>query len=102
MRVGSVVLAAVLAASTALSAVAATVTTQQGQVLLNRGQGFKQVPGSAQAGAGAKVVANPGGLGQVTYPDGCTVTVQPCSVYTIAQESPCKTGVLTPNTTFAI
>jgi hypothetical protein len=68
---------------------AATVNTIQGQVLINRGQGYKLVAGSTEAEPGATVVANPGSSAQVVYPDGCTVTVEPGSIYTIAPESSC-------------
>jgi hypothetical protein len=79
-----------LAAST--SAYAATVNATQGQVLLNLGQGYRQVTGSSEAGPGAIVVANPGGSAQVVYPDGCPVTVTPGMVYTIEPQSPCGIG----------
>ncbi len=103
MRVFVCALAAAVVVSSTVSAIAATVSTQQGQVLVNAGQGYRQVAGAVQAGAGASVVANPGGLGQVTYPDGCTVTVEPGTVYTIAQESPCNAGPVGLNgTTFVL
>ena len=68
---------------------AATVTAVQGQVLVNSGQGYRLVDGSIQMGPGATVVANPGALAQVVYPNGCIVTVQPGSVYLIASQEPC-------------
>jgi hypothetical protein len=71
---------------------AATVSATQGQVLLNLGQGYKQVTGSSEAGPGAIVVANPGASAQVVYPDGCSITVTPGMVYTIAPQSPCGSG----------
>ena len=71
---------------------AATVNAMQGQVLLNLGQGYKQVAGSSEAGPGAIVVANPGSSAQVVYPDGCSITVTPGMVYTIAPQSPCGSG----------
>jgi hypothetical protein len=71
-------------------AYAANVANIQGQTLLNTGKGFKQLVGATEAGPGSKVMANPGGQGQVTYPDGCTVTVNPGQVYTIAPVSPCS------------
>jgi hypothetical protein len=74
------------------SAHAATVNATQGQVLLNLGQGYKQVAGSSEAGPGAIVVANPGGSAQVVYSDGCSITVTPGMVYTIAPQSPCGSG----------
>jgi hypothetical protein len=71
------------------SSFAATVNATQGQVLVNQGQGYQQVAGSAEIGPGATVVVNPGGSAQIVYPDGCAVTVDPGSVYTIAPQSPC-------------
>jgi hypothetical protein len=71
---------------------AATVNATQGQVLLNLGQGYKQVIGSSEAAPGAIVVANPGGSAQIVYSDGCSITVTPGMVYTIAPQSPCGSG----------
>ncbi len=68
---------------------AATVNALQGQVLVNSGQGYRLVDGSIQLAPGATVVANPGAVAQVVYPNGCTVTVQPGSVYLIASQEPC-------------
>ena len=75
---------------------AATVSSVQGRTLLNTGGGFRAVQAPAQAGAGARVVANTGGQGLVQYDDGCTVQVNPGQVYTIAPVSPCQTGALPP------
>jgi hypothetical protein len=92
MRILTAVVGMITSLSLCTSAFAATVTTTQGQVLVNRGQGYQRVTGSTHANAGATVVANPGGSAQVVYADGCAVTVEPGSVYTIAPESPCKNG----------
>ncbi len=83
-------LVAVLVSS--LPSLAATVIPLQGQTLLNRGNGFEQVQGPAQAAVGAKVVANPGGQGQITYEDGCTVPIVPGQIYTIQAASPCQSS----------
>lgn len=77
----------------------ATVSSVQGQTLLNVGNGFRLVQAPAQAGIGARVIANPGGQGEVQYEDGCTVLVNPGQVYTVARVSPCQTGALPPATT---
>src|SRR5262245_26347759 len=74
------------------SAFAATVTATQGQVLVNHGNGYQAVVGSTEADPGATVVANPGGSAQIMYDDGCAVAVQPGSVYTVLEKSPCKTS----------
>jgi hypothetical protein len=65
------------------------VNATQGQVLVNQGSGYQQVAGSVDVGSGSTVVVNPGGSAQIVYPDGCSVAVQPGSVYTIAPQSPC-------------
>ena len=83
-----------LAAVIAFQAVAhaATVRAVQGQVLVNAGQGYRLVDGATQLEAGGTVVANPGSLAEVAYADGCTVTVQPGSVYLVAASPPCQRG----------
>ena len=65
------------------------VNATQGQVLVNQGSGYQQIVGSSDVGAGATVVVNPGGSAQILYSDGCSVSVQPGSVYTIQSQSPC-------------
>ncbi len=83
-------------------AFAANVANIQGQTLLNTGAGFKQLVGATEAGPGAKVMANPGGQGQITYSDGCTVTVNPGQVYTIAPVSPCAQAGTNTGSPYAI
>jgi hypothetical protein len=68
---------------------AAMVNATQGQVLVNQGSGYQQVAGSVDVTPGGTIVVNPGGSAQIVYPDGCSVSVQPGSVYTIAPQSPC-------------
>jgi hypothetical protein len=86
------------------SVFAATVNSTGGQVLINRGDGYKQVAGSTQGNPGDTVVANPGGSGTIVYPDGCVVDVMPGTVVTIAAQSPCTAGTGTGinATTFAL
>jgi hypothetical protein len=76
----------------ATSALAATVTSEQGQVLLNRGDGYKLVTEPTEASAGHQVIVNPHSAGQVTFDDGCVVKIQPGSVFTISAKSPCGGG----------
>ena len=72
--------------------VAATVNAIQGQVLINRGQGYQKLDGTATANPGDSIVVNPGGSAQIVYPDGCTIQVAPGSVASIADQSPCQPG----------
>jgi hypothetical protein len=89
-RLGTAALAATLCV--AGPAAAATIKATGGQVLLNRGDGYKLVSGQAEAGSGASVVVNPGGSAQIVYSDGCVVDVKPATVATITPQSPCTTG----------
>jgi hypothetical protein len=76
--------------STSVSAFAATVIALQGQVLINRGQGYRVIEGTTEAGPGDTIVANPGGAAQIVYANGCTEKVVPQSVVTISRHSPCR------------
>jgi hypothetical protein len=89
MRIAKVLLALGAVLVSAASAGAATVTSEQGQVLVNRGDGYKLVTDATEAAPGHLVIVNPGGIGRVVYPDGCTVALQPGVVFSIAPKSPC-------------
>jgi hypothetical protein len=71
---------------------AATIEPVQGNLQLNRGQGFQPVNSRVDANAGDTVVVGPGGAAAVTYSDGCKVSIQPGAVTTIAPLSPCASG----------
>ena len=71
---------------------AATIEPVQGNLQLNRGQGFQPVNSRVDANVGDTVVVGPGGAAAVTYSDGCKVPVQPGAVTTIAPLSPCASG----------
>jgi hypothetical protein len=90
MRAAAASTAVILAISFAGQAFAATVRATGGQVLINRGEGYKMVAGQVQGGPGDTIVANPGGSAQILYPDGCVVDVMPGSVAVINAQSPCS------------
>jgi hypothetical protein len=92
VRIASVSLALIAAVWFEAAAHAATVRAVQGQVLVNAGQGYRLVDGSTQLEPGGTVVANPGAIAEVVYTGGCTVTVQPGSVYLVASRPPCQRG----------
>ena len=104
MRVAFGAAAIFLSIALGSQALAATVNTMSGQVLINRGEGYRLVAGSAQGDVGDTVVANPGGSAQIVYPDGCVVEVLPGAVTTIAAQSPCTAsgGTGANATTYAI
>lgn len=90
MRIVLALLALIAGVSIGTPLLAATVTVVQGQVLINRGQGYRLVEGSTEANPGDMVVVNPGGLAQIAYPDGCSIQLQPGSIVAIGQPSPCQ------------
>ena len=92
VRIASMSLALIAAVSFEAAAHAATVRAVQGQVLVNAGQGYRLVDGSTQLEPGGTVVANPGAIAEVVYSGGCTVTVQPGSVYLVVSQPPCRRG----------
>jgi hypothetical protein len=71
-------------------AFATTVTAEQGQVLLNTGQGYRLVQGSTSVNPGDMIVVNPGGMARITYDDGCVTEVRPPAVTAISTQSPCQ------------
>lgn len=91
MRTVFRVAVAAIAIVVSSSAFAAQVEPTQGEVLINRGSGFKTLQGPTTADAGDQVVANPGGGALITFADGCKITVEPGAVATIPATSPCKT-----------
>jgi hypothetical protein len=74
------------------ASLAATIDPVQGNLQLNRGQGFQPVNSRVDANVGDTVVVGPGGAAAVTCSDGCKVSVQPGAVTTIAPLSPCASG----------
>jgi len=71
-------------------AFATTLTAEQGQVLLNTGQGYRLVQGSTNVNPGDMIVVNPGGMARITYDDGCVTEVRPPAVTAISTQSPCQ------------
>ena len=76
---------------------AATLTPEQGIVLVNHGSGYVNARGPTTVNPGDTVVVNPGGSAQLSYPDGCVVLVSIGTLVTVGQQSPCTTeGSMTP------
>lgn len=71
---------------------AATLVPVHGQLSINHGQGFEQVNGPTEANSGDSVMVSPDGSANVVYGDGCKITLQPGSVMTITDLSPCASG----------
>jgi hypothetical protein len=90
MKCVAAVSAFCLALGVSPCAFAATVTAEQGQVLLNTGQGYRLVQGSTKANPGDMIVVNPGGMARITYDDGCVAEVRPPAVTAVSSQSPCQ------------
>jgi hypothetical protein len=78
----------------ASSSFAAMVTRLQGNVEVDTGRGFHRISGAVDVAAGSTVMAGPRGRGEIIYPDGCRVQVEPGAVVVVASDSPCKGGYL--------
>ena len=61
----------------------------QGQVLVNRGSGYRFEVGSTELKPGDMVIANAGASAHITYEDGCVVPIEAGAVMTVAARSPC-------------
>lgn len=86
---------AVAAAAVALAwpAVAASVAPVNGAVLVNRGQGFRQISGATTVSTGDTIMVRPGGSARITYPGGCWIPVEPGNVLTVPPEDHCVLGL---------
>lgn len=69
---------------------AATVKVTEGELFISRGNGYERVAGTAQGHVGDSVMAGEFGVGQITYANGCAVTVRPGTVVAIEAQSSCK------------
>lgn len=92
MRLVSASIALLSSIAFSLPSLAATVESIQGNVLINRGEGYQPATAQAQISAGDLIMASPGGSADVVYYDGCRVTVQPGAVVAIARKPPCGAG----------
>jgi len=68
---------------------AATVNVTEGELFISRGNGFERVAGTAQVRVGDSVMAGEFGVGQITYANGCAVTVRPGTVVAIKAQASC-------------
>ena len=76
---------------------AASVDTIQGNVSINRGEGFRKISGPTEGKPGDTVMAGQGGSVDIVYDNGCRVKVEHGSVVAIAAEPPCMASVEYPD-----
>jgi hypothetical protein len=89
MRIASRLVALGAALVFATSSFAATLSPGQGDVLLNRGTGYKPVKETMEVSAGDQIMVKPKGEAHLTYPDGCTVLLRQGAVCIVTTKSPC-------------
>ena len=91
-------LSALMSTSLACAAAsAATLNTERGEVLINRGEGFRRVAKATAVVPGDQIMANPRGKGHVQFSPTCQVIVEPGSIFVVPSEPPCKaTGRYVP------
>ena len=75
----------------AAPALGASVQSIQGEISINRGDGFRAVTAPIQTRAGDLVRASRGSRAKVVYKDGCVVEVKGGTVVRVGTKSPCKT-----------
>ena len=68
---------------------AATVRVTEGELFVSRGNGYERVAGTAQVRVGDSVMAGEFGVGQISYANGCAVTVRPGAVVAIEAQASC-------------
>lgn len=75
------------------SAQATTLDSIQGGILVSRGgSGYQMVSGPTTLRVGDSVLANPGGAARVVFDNGCTVSIRPGMVFTVADAPTCESG----------
>jgi hypothetical protein len=82
--------AALLYGSSPISA--ATVSGQEGTVLVNKGDGFIPITSDAELAPGGQIMVQPGGSALITYASNCTIRVGAGRVWTVQEAPPCAEG----------
>jgi hypothetical protein len=71
---------------------AATVSGQDGTVLVNKGDGFIPITSDAELAPGGQIMVQPGGSALITYASNCTIRVGAGRVWTVQEAPPCAEG----------
>jgi hypothetical protein len=92
MRTASVCVALVAGVVLAEGAGAATVGSVEGEVLINRGDGYRSVKGTlSDVPAGTRLMVRPGGSAIITYSGNCAVRIA-AGVWSVNEQPPCVDG----------
>jgi hypothetical protein len=82
-------LVAIVGATVALPAWAATLNYTGGEVFVDRGSGYTPIRNSMTVKPGDIVMAKAGGTADIIYDDGCRQAVELGTVITVGPSSPC-------------
>ena len=74
---------------TFLGATAQAAIVVEGPVMVDNGNGYVAVDSGTPVQPGSSVMAQPGGIGQIVYGDGCSVAVGEGQIVLVEQNSPC-------------
>ena len=75
--------------ASAMDANVAQLSAVKGSVMVNQNGSYSKAGANAALKAGSKVVASASSSAQVSYADGCVVTVAANAMATIGEKSPC-------------
>jgi len=78
-------------ASGPVTAIAASVSNQGGDVLVSRGQGFVPVKALTELAPGGQVLVRPSGLATISYASNCTVRIG-TGIWQVQDKAPCADG----------
>jgi hypothetical protein len=84
-------MAAALAQFQVSMANAATVSGQNGTVLIGQGDGFAPLNAPAEVAPGTRIMVRPGGMATVTYAGNCVVRLG-SGLWMVQSSSPCPAG----------
>jgi hypothetical protein len=73
------------------AASAATVSSQGGEVLISKGQGFVPLKSLTEVAPGGQVMVRPGGIATISYASNCRVRVG-SGVWLVQDKAPCADG----------
>jgi hypothetical protein len=68
---------------------AAILTVVQGSVLVSHGAGYEAVQGTTDLHIGDTVIGKMGSAAQISLGEGCTISLQPGTMFRVASASPC-------------
>ena len=68
---------------------AATVYPITGKIMINQGNGYKEITRMTELKQGDIVMAKPGGTAKLNYSDGCSIQVKTGAIVNVGAQSPC-------------